>query len=549
MVTIEQLETLLKQDENEHLEFKKAERNYEYDNVVKYSVALANEGGGHLILGITDKKPRRIVGSQAFSGRIEGTKERLTKDIHLRIDVQEIDHPLGRVIIFDIPSRPLGMPIHYEGRYLMRSGEALVPMSADLLQRIFNETGPDYSALPMPDAKLSDLDSLAIENFRKLWIRKTGNTSLQNRSVPELLTDAELIIKGQLTQACLILFGTKESLGQLLPQAEIIFEYRSSDASGAAQQRIEWRQGFFAIYDQIWQTLDLRNTLQHIQDGLFIWDIKTFNEAAIRETILNAVCHRDYRLQGSVFIRQYPQRLEVVSPGGLPTGINFENILWEQAPRNRRLAEVFSRCGLVERSGQGMNRIFESCIRESKALPDFSGSNEFAFWLVLHGEIRHPQFLTALDKIGSETIAGFSTIDYLILQNIFETGIIPNQYMNAAQRLLSLGIIEKSHQRGQWVLARRFYTITKTEGKYTRQKSLDRGTNKQLLVKHLENFPNQGAKMEEFRQILPFMSRSGIQVLLRELKKEGRVHSRGNTNAGRWFLGPEQPDCNKEKES
>jgi len=109
---------------------------------------------------------------------------------------------------------------------------------------------------------------------------------------------------------------------------------------------------------------------------------------------------------------------------------------------------------------------------------------------------------------------------------------------------LSLGLIERSHQRGKWVLSRRLHLMTKTTGAYTRHKNLDRETSKQLLIKHLSNFPNRGAKMEEFRQVLPHLDRGGIQVLLRELRKAGEIHSHGATNAGRWYLGPENSNCN-----
>src|SRR5450759_4337273 len=114
--------------------------------------------------------------------------------------------------------------------------------------------------------------------------------------------------------------------------------------------------------------------------------VATFNEVVIREAILNAVSHRDYRLGGSVFIRQFARRIEIVSPGGFPPGITPENILFRQAPRNRRVAEVLAKCGLVERSGQGMNRIVENAIRESKRQPDFSGTDEYQVSLKLSGK-------------------------------------------------------------------------------------------------------------------------------------------------------------------
>lgn len=170
-----------------------------------------------------------------------------------------------------------------------------------------------------------------------------------------MLRDCEAIIDEGITYAALILFGKREALGRLLPQAEIIFEYRSSNASGPANQREEFKVGFFACFNRLWELVNLRNDIQHYQEGFFIFDIPTFNESVVREAVLNAVSHRNYQLAGSVFIRQFPDRLVIESPGGLPNGISLDNILDRQIPRNRRIAEILALCGLVERSGQGMN--------------------------------------------------------------------------------------------------------------------------------------------------------------------------------------------------
>jgi predicted HTH transcriptional regulator len=115
-----------------------------------------------------------------------------------------------------------------------------------------------------------------------------------------------------ISAVALILLGTHKALGRYLAQSEVIFEYRSTEAAGPANQRIEYRQGFLAWYEKLWETINLRNDRQHIQDGLFMLDIPTFSEATAREAILNAVGHRDYRNQGSVFIRQFPRCLEKI---------------------------------------------------------------------------------------------------------------------------------------------------------------------------------------------------------------------------------------------
>ncbi len=385
---------------------------------------------------------------------------------------------------------------------------------------------------------MDDLEFSAIEDFRQRWMKKSGNESVKNHKHEQLLTDTELIIEGHITYAAIILFGKQKSLGKFLGQSEIIFEYRTNESSGLPQQRTEFRRGFFTFYDELWKLIDLRNTNQHYQEGLFIWDIKTFNESAIREMILNAVCHRDYRMEGSVFIRQYPDRIEVVNPGGLPPGITFDNILWEKAPRNRRLAESFSRCGLVERSGQGMNRIYESCIKESKAEPDFTHSDADHFWISLNGTVRHPEFLRILEKIGHETLQTFSTDDLIVIQTIFENIKVSSRFAKSVEKLKDEGLLEKTPGRKgkEWILSRRIYSAVGKSGTYTRKKGLDRETNKELLFKHIYNSEPNGAKMEELLQVLPTLDRHAIRSLLDSLRREERIFVVGYTDAARWHI-------------
>jgi len=535
------LRTLLDSDEDEHIEFKKAESSFDFDKLVDYCVALANEKGGLLILGVTDKKPRNIVGTKAYLDGLAKIKEHLTSQVQLRVEIEEVLCYEGRVLVFSIPSRPLGVPKRGHGKYLMRAGEALVVMSDDQVRRIFDEAGPDYSAEICPGAVITDLDEDSIEEFRRRWATKANNPAVAGLSREQLLSDAELIVNGEVTYAALILFGTREALGRLLGQAEVIFEYRANDATGPAQQRLEFRQGFFSFYDKLWETIDLRNTNQHYQDGLFIWDIKTFNEGATREAILNAVSHRDYRSGASVFVRQYPERIEITNPGGPPPGIDLENILWEQMPRNRRLADAFARCGLVERSGQGMNRIFESCIRESKGDPDFTHTDADHFWITLRGTIQHPEFLRVLQKVGSDRLLSFSLDDFIVIQAAFENRPIFPRFAACVKRLLEEGLLEKTNVRGTSapILSRRLYKAIGKEGVHTRKKGLDRGYNKQLLFRHIELSEPAGAKMEELLQVLPTFNRHLIRPLLTSMQKEGKIHVTGTTKAARWHRGPD----------
>jgi ATP-dependent DNA helicase RecG len=358
-VSLEQLQTWMDSIEGEHLEFKAAKDSPDFDLLTKYCVAIANEGGGHIVLGVTDRRPRRVVGSRAF-GNPERTRRGLADRLPLRIEIDEVSHPDDRVLVFHVPSRPIGVAIEFKGAYWARRGDSLVAMTADRLRAIFAEAGHDFSADACPSAALDDLDSVAIEEFRGRWISKSGSQALSTLSQEQLLSDAEAIVDGTPTFAALVLFGTRKALGKHLAQAEVTFEYRSSDASGPAQDRKEYRRGFFAYYDELWKTINLRNDRQHYQDGLFVFDIPTFSERPVREAILNAVSHRDYQLGGNVFVHQYPRRLEITSPGGLPTGISLQNIrsLISPAPINTKLpslsmatSKTLNSFGFLKRSG------------------------------------------------------------------------------------------------------------------------------------------------------------------------------------------------------
>jgi ATP-dependent DNA helicase RecG len=116
-----------------------------------------------------------------------------------------------------------------------------------MLRRIFDEACPDFSAEICPNATQADLEPEAVAQFRSRWWRHSRNDSLQERSQDRLLRDAELVTEGGITYAALILLGTHVALGKHLAQAEIVFEYRSSEAPGPASQREEFREGFFSF--------------------------------------------------------------------------------------------------------------------------------------------------------------------------------------------------------------------------------------------------------------------------------------------------------------
>ncbi|MCB1048430.1 MAG: transcriptional regulator, partial [Calditrichaeota bacterium] len=273
----------------------------------------------------------------------------------------------------------------------------------------------------------------------------------------------------------------------------------------------------------------------------FMMDIPTFNEGAVRESLLNAISHRDYRHAGSIFLRQFPRRLEVVSPGGFPEGITIENIIDRQLPRNRRIADSLARCGLVERAGQGANRIYESSIREGKGLPDFSQTDSWQVALTLHGLVRDPRFVRFLERIGQETQRSFDTHELLVLERIHEQQPVPPALRARLTPLVDAGILEAvGRGRGtRYLFSRRFHAALGDPGGYTRRRGLDRETNKALLLQHLTSQAREGCPMADLQQVLPGQSRAQIKRLMDELRRGGRVRLEGARRLARWYIAEE----------
>jgi ATP-dependent DNA helicase RecG len=528
------LRRLLLAREDEHLEFKEARNNFHFDKLVKYCAALANEGGGSVVLGVGDKRPRRVVGSNAFAD-VERTKAGLLERLHFRIDVETVMAAEGRVLIFDVPSRALGTPVGVDGAYWMRAGEDLVAMTPDVLRKIFNETRPDFSAEVCRGATLDDLDPEAVSQFRARWRATAKNAHLLQMSSEQLLHDAELATREGVTYAALVLLGTRAALTKYLAQSETIFEYRSTEAPGPANQREEFRRGFLTFYDRLWELVNLRNDKQHYVDGFVMHSIPTFRETSVREAILNAAAHRDYQAGGSVFIRQYARRIEIVSPGGFAGGVSAENILDKQFPRNRRIAETFLRCGFVERSGQGVNRMIIESIKDSKPLPDYSRSDDYEVFLQIHGEVEDSAFVKFLTRLPPEQKPLLLSQHYLALDLIRRNERVPRSHREELALLKSLDIIQ-SQGRGRGVrhfICKSLYAPLALAANPAQPQG--RATYKSYVLTYIKETGDRGCTLETLHSVLPDLSRDQVRTLLKGLQAEGLIYVAGRTKGARWL--------------
>ena len=445
------IEELLEAKEGEQYQFKEAKTRFDSNEAARCCCALANCGGGKLVFGITDKRPRQVVGSKAFD-QPERTRKGLIDKLHVMVDFQLYDYEGKRVLVFDVASRPFGLPVQVDGVAWWYEGDSLVPMTEEMRRAIYAETGHDFSADICQKATIKDIDTEAVETFRRKWIdwiavhpeKKSTLKRIQSLSVSQLLTDVEVIKDEGITYAALILFGTKAALGKYLSQAEVIFEYRPTNRPGPAAAREEFRMGFFLYFDKLWELINLRNDLLHYQNGPYVLPLPAYNERVVREAILNAVSHRNYQLSGSIFVKHYFNRLEIDSPGGFPHGITRDNIMFRQAPRDRLIAEVLARCGLVERAGQGMDFIYELCIREAKSLPDFLDSDEYIVRMRLEGSKLDEKLLAIFRKIG-DAAGNLSTEELMIINSLYRGQKLVPELREFLPGLLESGMVVRKN--------------------------------------------------------------------------------------------------------
>ncbi len=535
MTTQEEFKKWLLQKENTHLEFKVAKNNFDYDHQLSdYCAAIANEDGGKLILGVTDKI-REIVGTNAFLENWNTLSHKLLQKLGVRVDVEEFFYESQRILIFHIPKHFSGQPIISNKKYLMRAGESLEPMDKQTLQRIFAEVAPDYSNQIIDDSDIADIDETALTNFKKQRIEKTKNTRIETESTEKILSDAGLMRDSKCTFACLVLLGKEEKIRELAPQSEIIYEWRSHDRQTHHDFRKTWKKAYFAIYDEIWETINARNIRTPFQEGFIQREIFAFDEKVCREAVNNAVAHRDYAVTtASIFIRTSPQKISVTSPGGFLPGITPENIFEKSQWRNRTIADAMEHTKLVERSGQGIDDIFEISIRQGKGKPNFIGTDDYSVSINIPATVQDPEFVQFLEKVYNEKQELFSFDELMELDNLRKEKIV--QDVKNKTKFLDLGIIEKVGKTSgtKYILSHRYYKSEKRTGVYTRIKGTTRDYKKELILKHIER-EGRGTR-RDFIDIFPDLKPKDVANLLFELKAKGKIKYEGARRSGYWVI-------------
>lgn len=358
--------------EFQRLEFKEAKNQFDNRRLYEYCVALANEGGGRLILGVADKPPRPVVGTQAFRDPIE-MANKLFQAIGFRVDIEEVAHSDGRVLVFHIPSRPRGTAYHLEGKYLMRSGEALVPMSEDQLRRIFAEGEPDW----LEEHSLQNLDSQQVIElldtqtyFELLKLPyPTDQVGVIDRLKRERLVDEE---GGHfaIRRLCALLLARRlEDFPDVARKAARVVVYSGTSKLETKLDQVGtkgYAVGFQGLVRFVMSQLPQN---QVIEDALRK-EVKLVPEVVIRELVANALIHQDFGVGGaSVMVDVFSNRVEVSNPGD-PI-VPVERFIDGYQSRNERLADLMRRMHICEEKSSGIDRVVQAAEMYQLPAPDF----------------------------------------------------------------------------------------------------------------------------------------------------------------------------------
>ena len=371
--TIQQIDTWrAAHSEHQRLEFKEAKTQFDNRKLYKYCVALANEGGGHLLLGIEDAPPRKVVGTVAFNNPME-MAAKLFHALGFRVEIEEVMHPDGRVLVFHIPERPLGTVYDFEGAYLMRAGEELVPMSEDRLRAIFAEGQPDW--LSQPALKDCDADKVVQLLDTQSYFDLLHLPYPVNRpGVLERFESEKLIQRvgagWTITNLGGMLFAKKlEQFDRLARKAARVIVYEGTNKLKTKLDRPGSR-GYAVGFQGLVEFINGLVPSNEMIEQALRREVKMFPEIAVRELVANALIHQDFTESGaSVMIEIYDDRMEISNPG--KPFISPDRFIDEYQSRNERLADLMRRLGICEEKGSGVDKVIEAAEVFQLPAPDF----------------------------------------------------------------------------------------------------------------------------------------------------------------------------------
>ncbi len=520
--------------ETEWVEFKEAKNNFDFDDLGRYFSALSNEanlnGGpsGWLIFGVTDRPPRRIVGTSFRHKKpgLEKLKREISKHTNHQttfIQIHELDKEGRRVVMFQIPAALQGVPTTWQGIAYGRIHDSLGPLSLQKIERIRRQTTEDWSAGICGGVTINDLDPQAVALARQNFVKKHPALVKEAAQWDDatFLNKAKICISGGVTRAAVILLGKNEAEHFLSPAIARI-TWLLKDVHGADKDYAHFGPPILLAVDQVFAKI--RNLVyRYLPSGqLFPIEISQYEGWVIRESLHNCIAHQDYRLSGRVNVVEEPDSLLFTNLGDFLPG-SVEEVIRKDAPpefyRNRFLAEAMVNLNMIDTIGSGIKRMFTMQRQRNFPMPDYNLSEPERVKVRIFGKVideRYTRMLMkrtdlglweviALDKVQKGKPLTENEFRLIKTKRLIE-GRRPNLFVSAE-------IAEATETRADYIRKRAFdkqHYKKMIENYLRRFRVATRADLNKLLVKKLSEALNDEQKRNFVTNLLQEMRRQRV---------------------------------------
>lgn len=524
------------------IEFKSDVKSYPDHALVEEIVGMTNTVGGVLFLGVEDdgtitgiqKKHKDAVGVTALianstvppiSVRAEVIKEEK--------EVLKIEIPRSRGVVSTSSGKILRRRLKLDG-----SPEVIPMYSYEIPSRLSELGLLDFSAQPLAGAVLDDLDpNQRIRLRRIIQNRQGGEKALLTLPDDELDIALRLVteVAGKYvpTMTGMLLIGQEERIAELMPTARSTFQVLEGTAVRINEDSSKPLLELFENYETY---LKAWNPERETEYGLFRIPIPEFDWAAYREGLVNAFCHRDYTMLGSVRVLIDDEGMSISNPGGFIDGVNLKNLLTvEPHGRNPALADAMKRIGLAEKTGRGIDRIYEGSIIFGRPWPDYTESTSRTVKLFIQRAKANLPFakLIADEQRRQQKPLSIYTLMILSLLNgerrcsldriIEVTNLSENKVRAAVENMIETGLLEASGngKNRSFILGKQIYREANESIRYVRQTDIDSIRRPELIMKLAET--QQGIITKQDVMDLFKISPAQAYSLLKQLKNENKI--------------------------
>lgn len=546
-MTEQELRKMIAAGENTRQEFKSWVKcgNYKQrkELAVKSTVALANAVGGVFLFGVED--------DGTITGCSESDPQALMEAIYdmtrpsLFTEIEPVETSDGVVLVVSVDK--VGSPVATtSGIYYKRLGKVTKPFypANDVYSPADNL---DFSSKIVEGASEGDIDLLEVYRLKeKLRIRDSAS-ALPDLADTTFLDNLKLIRlekdEVHVTVAGLLFVGKTTSISRLLPQAEVIYLHYSDEAQTEYDNRMDMQEPLISILDKLTERIRTYNHLTNVQVGLYRLEVYDFSEAVFQEALLNALAHRSYEETAPIYVKHYPTKIVIENPGGFPEDINESNIITHQSiPRNKLIAMTLQHLKYVQRSGQGVDIMYQSMLTEGKPYPEYT-STPNSVRLTLRSTMENQNFVHFIAEMQDKRSKMFTLSELMILHYLREhqkitlkqaAKTIQESDNNAHKVLNSLrdeGLLELNGKT--YMLTLKVYETVKTDVAYVQDKTVNQIQAKGRIVEYLQHKPwitNQKA------QELCGFNKNQTYYILRQMCKDGILQPVGKCRGTKYKI-------------